>query len=188
MPLFTRADAEVAISLLKPVARHEWYKLSENLQFEFGNAGHIVGASFIRVHVSHGQRNQVICFSGDVGNDRHLTIREPEALAACDTLLLESTYGDRRQPRHDTNAVLAQLLSRVIDRNGVVIIPAFAVGRAQELLVRIATLERLQKIKKAPVILDSPMAAQATQMFLEQKADHHPNLDANEAAIFPPFF
>lgn len=178
LALFTLDDVEKVLKLLRPVPQHEWVSLNPSISFEMWKAGHIVGASMIRVSLTADQKQKLIVFSGDIGNDRLITMKAPEPLPACDWLVLESTYGDRIQPRCDISEVLAEVLNQTFRRQGIVVVPAFAVGRAQELLVRIAELQKTKRIPITPIILDSPMARQATQIYFEHHDDHAQGFEA----------
>jgi metallo-beta-lactamase family protein len=188
LPLFTRDDAEAVFKQLRPCERYQWINISEQLSLEFRQAGHIVGASSLRFNLSDGHKQHLLVFSGDIGNNRSMTIRPPDPLPSCHTLIIESTYGDRLQPDTDANDLLAEKLRRTFARKGVAVIPAFAVGRAQEVLVRIGYLERSGMIPQVPVVLDSPMAIMANQVFLEHSDDHRQDLNASRQNLFPRHF
>lgn len=175
LPLFTMRDAEKALRLVRSYrrdAQSEWIALTPEVSFRFIRAGHIIGASLVQFAIETPQGPKLITFSGDLGNGRSMTIRAPENLHESDVLVLESTYGQRATERHDTQALLATIIKNTWVRRGVVVIPAFAIGRAQELLHRIRVLENQGQIPQAPVILDSPMAEKATAIFLRHGEDH----------------
>ncbi len=175
LPLFTMEDAEAALKLLKPHARGpqgEWIQVSKEASFRFIRAGHIIGASMVQWSINTHQGPKLLTFSGDLGNARSLTIKQPEWLTETHALVLESTYGQRVLPRDDPQDQLALLLNQTFAQKGVVIIPAFAVGRAQELLFQIRSLEDQKRIPLVPVILDSPMAQKSTAIFLKHPEDH----------------
>ncbi|MCX6109774.1 MAG: MBL fold metallo-hydrolase [Proteobacteria bacterium] len=171
-PLFTAADAALANSRLVPHRRDQWIPLAEGLSFRFVRAGHIIGASMIQIAADLGDRGmRTVTFTGDLGNDRSHHLRPPEYIHGTDVLVLESTYGDRLQPREDGLVALAEVVRRTMARGGVLVIPAFAVGRAQELTYMLRLLEDQGKIPSVPVILDSPMATAAMEVCLRHPED-----------------
>lgn len=162
LPLFETEDAEAAIRLLKPLEIHKTHNLAEGLAVELFRSGHILGSTYVQVRAN----DLKILFSGDIGNGRSRVLKPPEAPPASDVVIMEGTYGDRNQPRIDVFAELQQIINRVFSRGGTLIIPAFTVGRTQELLHLIGCLERDGKIPHVPVYLDSPMALDATELYL----------------------
>lgn len=189
LPLFTRVDVEKTLELIEPVKRREWFQLDEHVSARFHRAGHIPGASYVEISFTGSQKPQRILFSGDVGNDRLATMRAPEPFPDCEVMILESTYGDRLQPRCDTLDKLAEVVGEALNDDGVLVIPAFAVGRAQEIIYLIKLLERAGKIPEVPVILDSPMAIEATALFLAHPEDHRLDISSlQEHDGFTPRF
>lgn len=187
LPLFTAADAEGALELLQPHKREQWLQLSRHISCRFLRAGHIIGASMIQFAISTTQTTHYVTFSGDIGNDRSHIMREPDLVPESQILVLESTYGDRLHSRDNILESLAVVVNRTVERGGVLVIPAFAVGRAQELLYLLRELEDQKKIRSVPVILDSPMAVAATDIFLKHKEDHlyNPPFEDNRRAFLP---
>lgn len=171
LPLFTKDDAEVALSRLTPRKRYEWVQLSEKVSFKFLRAGHIIGASYIQFYLHADQKGCKLTFTGDLGNDRSHLMKGPEQLLDTDVLVLESTYGDRLQPRTDSLQELAAIANKTFARGGVLVIPSFAVGRAQEITYLLRLAEDRGLIPKVPVILDSPMATAATNVCIEHPED-----------------
>jgi metallo-beta-lactamase family protein len=171
LPLFTKDDAELALSRLEPRNRDEWIQLSDRVSFRFLRAGHIIGASCVQMYLHSDNKGCKLTFSGDLGNDRSHLMKGPEQLMDTDVLVLESTYGDRLQPRTDPLVELAAVVNKTFKRGGVVVIPAFAVGRAQEVTYLLRLLEDRGQIPKVPVILDSPMASAATTICLQHPED-----------------
>lgn len=170
-PLFTEEDAERAIRLLVGHPRDHWIPLAEGLMLRFVRAGHIVGASFVQLSVDTGDGTKVLTFSGDLGNDRSLILRGPEFIHSTDVLVVEGTYGDKLQPRVDALAAFSDVANRTFARGGALVVPAFAVGRAQEVTYMVRLLQEKGLIPQVPVILDSPMAASAMRIALNHPED-----------------
>lgn len=168
LPLFTVEDAEQAVRLLRPVDFGEAIQLSEYSSARLLPAGHILGASMIMVE-SSGKR---LLFSGDLGRPNDPLMLPPSAVEAADVLVLESTYGDRRHSQEDPEAELGAHLSRALGRGGVVVIPAFAVGRAQTLLLLLARLKRRGLLAQVPIYLNSPMAVDVTRIYQAHRKEH----------------
>jgi len=180
LPLYTEEDARAALELIVPVSNSgQSIKVAPGAFAEFRIAGHILGSSTVRVRldssVNKGQATQVL-FSGDLGRYDQPIIRNPEPPAACDYLLIESTYGDRAHDPEAPKEALARIINEATKRNGPILIPAFAVGRTQEILYLIRELEDEKEIPVLPVCVDSPMAAAATSAYgaraEEQDADY----------------
>jgi metallo-beta-lactamase family protein len=134
----------------------------------FRRAGHIIGAASLHLEVD----GTSIGFSGDVGRLQDPIMKPPETLAACDYLVVESTYGDRLHPATDVLAALAQVITATLARRGTVVVPSFAVGRSQHVLHLLAELRADGRIPACPIFLDSPMAIDATRIFTEHADDH----------------
>ncbi len=166
-PLYDRATAEASMALFETVDFDETITVGD-IKFYLQPAGHILGAASIILE-SEGKR---VGFSGDVGRGDDLLMRPPRPLPELDLLLLESTYGDRRHEAQDPFVQLADLVKSTARKGGVVLIPAFAVGRAQALQHMLTRLMVKGDIPKMPIYLDSPMAISASDIFC-QYHDHH---------------
>jgi len=170
-PLFTVADAEAVLRRLQIVDFDVPLDLGDGLRAEYTHAGHLLGSAFIRVsRKQHGQR---ILFGGDLGRYGRPVLPDPSDAPDAETLLLESTYGDRVHPDADDEDLLADIIEGVRRRGGRLIIPSFAIGRAEEVLYWIKRLEDAGRVQPLPVYLDSPMAISALQYY----ADHEHELD-----------
>ncbi|MEI8168406.1 MAG: MBL fold metallo-hydrolase [Rhodoferax sp.] len=166
LPLYTRQDALDCLPLLKTIDLGKTFQPIPGWRATFSSAGHILGASSVLLEVA-GRR---ILFSGDLGRPDDLIMNSPEKAPAADTVLIESTYGDRVHPHEDVMAELSPILQRLAKRGGVAVIPVFAVGRAQALLHAIHQLKLRGELPTSlPVFLDSPMAVHTTHLF-----EHHP--------------
>ena len=165
LPLYTRQDALDCLPLLKSVEFGRTFSPLPGWQATFSPAGHILGAASLLVEVA-GRR---ILFSGDLGRSDDLIMNPPAQAPSADTVLVESTYGDREHPKEDVVAELAPVLQKLVKRGGVAVMPVFAVGRAQAILHAINCLKARGDIPASlPVFLDSPMAVNTTHLF-----DHH---------------
>lgn len=168
LPLYTRADAERCLAQLRPIAFHQRFEPAQGFTASFTRAGHIIGSGCLAL-AAGGVR---VTFSGDVGRPIDPVMKPPEPLGATDYLVVESTYGDRKHPPEDVARTLADLINATESKGGVIIVPAFAVGRAQHLLHIVAGLRAARRIRDLPVFLDSPMAIDASEIFCRHKADH----------------
>lgn len=164
LPLYTQADAEAANKLLTRVPMHQWQKISPHLSFRFFRAGHILGSCIVQIQFIENDVSKIITFTGDLGGGRSQVIKEPETIIETDYLVCESTYGDRCLPKFKSDE-LAEIINKVISRGGTLVIPAFAVGRTQELLYLIHQLEVQSKIPDVHVYVDSPMAKDVTAIY-----------------------
>ena len=171
LPLFDRNDAEKASGLFRTVPFHQWQEISPGISFRFCHAGHILGAAVTQISFQANDQSKILTLTGDLGNGRSAIIEDPEKITSTDYLVMESTYGDRRQSRESALDQLEKVIARVLGRGGTLIIPAFAVGRTQELLYLINKLEMDKKIPAYPVYLDSPMANSATDIYLKYTSE-----------------
>lgn len=167
LPLYTRDDALQCLKLFHPVPYGKNWQPVPGLQACLTPSGHMAGSSFIRL--DDGSRS--ILFSGDIGRPNDLVLKPPSQMDGADYLVVESTYGDRLHGQSDPLLELGQVINRTAARGGVVVIPAFAVGRAQSLLHCIQLLKAQGVIQDVPVYLNSPMAASAMQVYLKHKSE-----------------
>jgi metallo-beta-lactamase family protein len=176
LPLYTRQDALDCLPRIKHVPLHKAIQPIPGWKVTLSGAGHILGASSVLLEVA-GRR---ILFSGDLGRPDDSLMFPPDAAPAADTVLVESTYGDRQHPTESLMAELGPALHRLAARGGVAVVPVFAVGRAQAVLLAIAQLKASGKIPHGlPVFLDSPMAVHTTHLFEQHMGEHR--LSAKEA-------
>ena len=163
-PLYTDRDAHQAIEHLVACSFDEWKELFPGISVRFVRSGHILGSAFVQFAYDKGNGVKILTFSGDIGHARQAVIRSPDHLIETDYLVLESTYGDRRHPKADT---LSELEKVTFDKGGTLVIPAFAVGRAQEIIYLLKILKEAKRIPNIPIYLDSPMANRATDVYLK---------------------
>ena len=169
LPLYTEKDAFASLELLKPVENTgESIEVAPGIRAGFRVAGHILGSSLVLLELDHagadGSGRRVL-FSGDLGHYDQPIIPDPVAPPPCDYLLVESTYGDRLHDPEDPKVALARIINDSAQRDAPVLIPAFAVGRTQEIVYLIRELEDEKAVPVLPVVVDSPMAAAATAAY-----------------------
>lgn len=170
LPLYTTADAEDALRLLHPVPYDRTTSVVEGIWATFRRAGHILGSATIELAME-GPPPIRLVYSGDLGRWGRPILRDPELVDAADVLLVESTYGDRTHAP-DPESQLAEVVRDAASRGGALIVPAFAVGRTQELIWTLRKLEDTQAIPSLPVFIDSPMAIDVTGIYCEHPEDH----------------
>ena len=157
LPLYTEADAAEALSRLRPSSFGKKIDIGEGFEIEFINAGHLLGASYVKLTRSD-KSSAGILFGGDLGRYDRPILPDPAPGVDADVLLLESTYGDRVHPQEDDGQALARIVTETRARRGKVIIPAFAIGRVEELLYWLFKLEDQERLPEMPIYVDSPMA------------------------------
>jgi metallo-beta-lactamase family protein len=178
LPLYTRADAEAALALLHPIDWSARWSAAPGIWAQLSPAGHLLGAASLLLETDSGR----VLFSGDLGRPDDVIMRPPASAPAADWVVIESTYGDRQHPRLDPYAELALVINRTVQRRGVIVIPSFAVGRAQTLLHLIGELKTRAAIADVPVYLNSPMACDVSGIYGEFAAEHR--LGAAQCAAF----
>lgn len=177
LPLFTTKDAERAMTLLQPVGYNRPIPVVPGISAEFLNAGHLLGSSYARVHVETSGRT--ILFGGDLGRYGRPVLPDPTPVHEADVLLVESTYGNRLHEADDDGSRIAAIISQTVARGGKVIIPAFALGRVEELLYWVHRLEDARRIPVVPVYVDSPMASAVLQTYRERADELDPDIAAS---------
>ncbi len=163
VPLYTMEDAERTLPLLQPVPYHNAKILAPHLNYVSYDAGHILGSSFVVLHESSNGSPVRLGFSGDIGRPNLPIIRDPESMPAAEYLIMESTYGGRfhKGVSHVVNK-LADVVNRTAGRGGRIIVPAFAVGRTQQLVLLLHQLTNEKRIPNIPIFVDSPLALNVT--------------------------
>ncbi|HLD94500.1 MAG TPA: MBL fold metallo-hydrolase, partial [Anaerolineales bacterium] len=172
LPLYTLSDAEATLKLIKPTKFGEpiWFPY---LTATWHPAGHILGSAIIQIE---GEKSSIV-FSGDLGRFNSEMMKPPSLMSEATTLLVESTYGNRGHGSESMEDRLAEELDTVIQRESVMLVPAFAVGRTQQILFLIRKLQDAGRIPNLPIYIDSPMAADASHIYCRYGDDH--NLDIN---------
>jgi metallo-beta-lactamase family protein len=173
LPLYDERDAKDALELIRPVPNGgEPVNVCPGIKASFLVAGHIMGASLVLVEMETGSGPIRFLFSGDLGHYDQPIVKDPARPPDCDYLMCESTYGDRLHSDVSSEDQMARIINEAVERGGPVLIPAFAVGRTQEVLYLIRELEDAGRIPVLPVAVDSPMAAQATQVYNRWNEEH----------------
>jgi metallo-beta-lactamase family protein len=171
--LYVPEDVDPVLKLLKPMPRSGGFDISPEFHVVSYDAGHILGSSSLELTITEGGKKIVVVFSGDIGRYNQVILKDPATPSSnADVLICESTYGDREHEAGDPGEVLAQIVNRVVKRGGSIVIPAFAIGRTQSFMYYLKQLEDQQRIPRVPVYVDSPMALNATQLYVKHTEDH----------------
>ena len=168
LPLYTGADAQNSLTFFQVVDYNKILKIGKYLNVTLISSGHILGASFVTI--SDGK--QTITFSGDLGRPNQPVMKSPPHLKKTDFLVVESTYGDRLHEKDDPIEVIGEIVNKTVAKGGVIIIPAFAVGRTQMILYYLYQLKQKKIIPDIPIFLDSPMAINVTNLLCKFKDEH----------------
>jgi metallo-beta-lactamase family protein len=165
-PLYTQDDAVETLTHFVAVEYHRPFEPLPGVQAMFRDSGHILGSAMVILDLDERGRKRRVVFSGDLGRKNLPILRDPEAVERADVLITEGTYGGRtHKPIEDTRADLASIISRTIERGGLVIVPSFAVGRAQELVYDLHQLVEANQLPDVPIYVDSPLAIDVTEVF-----------------------
>ncbi|MDY0169411.1 MAG: MBL fold metallo-hydrolase [Thermoguttaceae bacterium] len=165
VPLFTMEDVERTLKRLEPVPYAQPVRLADGLSATFFDAGHILGSAMIELRYGDGRRTEVV-FSGDIGQWNRPIVRNPTTFSSADYVVMESTYGDRDHVNNGAvDDQIEAVINRTVERGGKVLMPVFAIERAQEIVYHLSRLRAAGRIPPVPVYLDSPMAADVTRVF-----------------------
>lgn len=184
LPLYTIEDARESLELFYVIENDTWKTIHDGLSIRLSRSGHILGSTFAEISFDENDVTTKITYSGDLGNGRSQIIRPPVYVEETDYLVIESTYGDRLQPRTDPKIALGEVINKIYNRQGILVIPAFTVGRTQDLLHLIQTLKNEKAIPSIPIYVDSPMANAANKIFLKHSEEHQLVIQ-NEKVIAP---
>jgi metallo-beta-lactamase family protein len=190
LPLYGEADAFRAVSQLQPCGYERRMPVAPGIEVEFINAGHLLGSSYVRMHVD----GRMLLFGGDLGRFDRPVLPDPTMVSGADYLLVESTYGDRVHEKDDDGMRLAEIVTETVRRGGKLVIPAFAIGRVEELIYWLRRLEGEKRIPPLPVFLDSPMASAALAKYSdrvheldpEMRPENHDDRAPHDAAAREP--
>lgn len=167
-PLYTVVDAKLAMENFVGIAYHRWYKINENVSVYFTDAGHILGSASVTLKIKQKDGyEKFVGFTGDIGRPERPILRDPEQMPPVDYMICESTYGNKEHHDRiaDENDLLAIVNRACVEKKGKLIIPAFSVGRTQEIVYMLDKLETAGKLPRIPVFVDSPLAINATEIF-----------------------
>lgn len=170
LPLYTEESAKNALRSFHAVPLHSRYEVAPNIYATWRPMGHIIGACSIILEVD----GKSIVFSGDIGRYDVPILLDPEPVPLGDVLIVESTYGDREHSSESPAKLLGEVIARTASRGGVTIIPSFAVGRTQTILFYLRELKESNRIPNIPIIVDSPMAAEATEVYHRFSSEYDP--------------
>jgi metallo-beta-lactamase family protein len=170
-PLYTEEDALLALTRLHPTAYGRRVEIARTVAITYHRAGHILGSAHVEMEIA-GPPPLRVLFSGDLGRYGAPILVDPDAGPAADVLLVESTYGGKHHPQASPEAALRDEVVEVVRRQGALVIPSFAIGRTQEILFDLRALEGRGEIPEIPVFVDSPMAVDATPIYLAHREDH----------------
>ena len=193
-PLFDLDDVQATVNCFRPCKLGELIHIGENVAVRFVSAGHLLGAASIELWLTEGGVTKKIAFSGDLGNRNMPIIRGMEPIREADYVIVESTYGTRLHETTSNSAqYLAGVIQRTLDRGGNVVIPSFAVGRTQEMLYLLREVKNAHLVKghgEFPVYVDSPLAVEATSIFLQCSRDcfDEPTQKLLESGVNPLMF
>ncbi|HWB28738.1 MAG TPA: MBL fold metallo-hydrolase [Chitinophagaceae bacterium] len=170
-PLYTVEDAQASFGLLTAVQYDQWFEIEKGLEVLYTDAGHIIGSAAVHVRVTENGKTTQVSFSGDVGRYKDVILRSPEIFPQADYVLIESTYGSSLHEDifNTPDQLLAWVTKTCVQKKGKLIIPAFSVGRTQELLYFLNDLYNQKKLPHVPVYVDSPLSREATDV-----VKHHP--------------
>ena len=176
LPLYTEVDASRAVSQLQPTGYDRPMPVAPGIEVEFINAGHLLGSSYVRMRID----GRIVLFGGDLGRFGRPVLPDPTPVAEADYLLVESTYGNRLHEQDDNGDRVAEIVNHTAQKGGKLIIPAFAIGRVEELVYWLKRLESEQRIPVLPVFVDSPMAAAALARYTARVNELDPEMRPEE--------
>ena len=186
--LYTLEDAQASLQYLSPVERDQIIDIEPGTRIRFRNAGHILGSSIIELWIEDAGAEIKIVFSGDIGKNRQLIVKDPFEITDADYLFIESTYGNRlHRSFEDSKAELLDAIRYAVSNNEKIIIPAFAVERTQEIIYLLGEFYRNGSLPDIPIYLDSPLAIKATEIFRKNKKYYDEKATAIVDQGFDPF-
>ena len=187
-PLYTMDDAETSLRYISPIERDRKIEIEPGIGIRLRNAGHVLGSSIVEVWMEDDGDETKIVFSGDLGKQNQLIVKDPHEVVEADHLFIESTYGDRlHRTFEDTKAELLEAILYASSNNEKVIIPAFALERTQEILYLLGEFSRAGMLPSIPIYLDSPLAIKATEIFRRNKKYYDDEARAIVEQGFDPF-
>lgn len=177
-PLYTLKDVQPAIDLMKSIEYNQWEQIHPNVKIMFRDAGHILGSAGVILEIANDKQTIRLGYTGDIGRPERPILRDPQPLPPVDYLMCESTYGDRQHEyaQKQVNRFLEIIKKTCIENKGKLIIPAFSVGRTQEIVYMLDRLETVGILPKIPVYVDSPLAVNATEVYRKHPECYDANL------------
>lgn len=182
LPLYTTLDVQAVFPKLKTSGFDEEIIIHDRVKIVYREAGHLLGAAITEFYIQGDHQTKKIVFSGDLGRSHDIMLRAPAKITDADIVFVESTYGDRDHPQDDPGKDLERIVNQTFEDRGVVLIPAFAVGRTQVLLYYLHQLMEDNRIPDVPVYVDSPMATSATYLYYKYPAYHKVRFNQTEFA------
>jgi metallo-beta-lactamase family protein len=180
LALYGEVDALRALTHLQPLSYHQPMEVAPGVTIEYSNAGHLLGSSFVHTRLAGGP---TVLFGGDLGRYGRPVLPDPSPALAADVVLVESTYGDRDHVQDDNGEQLADIVRETAARGGKVIIPAFAIGRVEELLYWLRRLEGEKRVPVQPVYVDSPMASEALRFYTARVSELDPEMRPAQKSV-----
>ncbi|MBX2915594.1 MAG: MBL fold metallo-hydrolase [Cyclobacteriaceae bacterium] len=171
-PLFSEKDVQEVLPLVNSVRFNKEVKILNHISARFFNSGHILGSAIIELTFNSQKQEKKVVFSGDLGRYTDAIMHPPEAIERADVLLVESTYGNRLNPVDQIENDLSQIINEAVTHQGVIVVPAFAVGRTQTLIYHFHQLMAQKRIPKLPIYIDSPMAINVTDLYERHSYNH----------------
>ena len=175
--LYSSEDVHHMLKLIRKFGFHERIKITDKISINFKGAGHLLGAAITEIFIRGDQQEKKIVFSGDLGRTSDVMLRAPEPVEETDVLFIESTYGNKDNPAFDPAADIERVVNETAKSNGVLLVPAFAVGRTQVLLYFLHKLMKEDRVPDIPVYIDSPMAISATYLYYKYPTFHKVEFD-----------
>lgn len=172
LPLYGTEDAKLVFPLFKRYDYNEQIKITNRVEIIYRDAGHLLGSAITELYIKGDNQTKKIVFSGDLGRSQDIMLHSPTPIDEADILFIESTYGNKDNPAKDPASEIAKAVNETIRNKGVLLIPAFAVGRTQVLLYHLHTLMEEKRIPDIPVYIDSPMATSTTYLYYEYPEYH----------------
>lgn len=175
-PLYTIEDAEAAVELIEGFPFHQKIELAPGVTVEYKPSGHILGSATVTLEFAEEGRQRRMVFSGDIGVWDSPLLVEPAPIGRADWVMMESTYGDRLHSNESIEDQLERVVKQSVERGGAMIVPAFAVARSQVLVYYLGRLQAAGRIPVLPIYVDSPMAVDATDIYMQYPADLRPEI------------
>ncbi|GIV32536.1 MAG: MBL fold hydrolase [Chitinophagales bacterium] len=178
-PLYTEEDAYRTLPLLQPYRYQQRFAIHDNVEVVFSDAGHLLGSAIIEIFIRGNKQHKKLVFSGDLGRYNQEILYDPTAITHTDILFVESTYANRENDVSNLDATLAKIINQTFSEGGLVLVPAFAVGRTQAFLYHLRQLMQKREIPEVPVYIDSPLAISASALYARHTDCHKMHFDVN---------